>query len=78
MKEIGLFQRTACQPYPEFSNVTTRDFNPRPAMGDILPLSRIFAITWQIRKISPLNFQYLIGHQFDTMSDLKKIEIGVL
>ena len=49
-------------------------FNPRPAgVGGIFcpppPTSRIFAITWEIRKISPPNFQYLIGHQFDTLSE---------
>ena len=36
--------------------------------GQILPPSRILAITQELRKISPPNFQYLIGHQFDTLS----------
>ena len=35
----------------------------------ILPPSRIFAIFGELRKISPPNFQYLIGHQFDTLSE---------
>ena len=37
--------------------------------GGIFCPSQIFAITWKLRKISPPNFQYLIGHQFDTLSE---------
>ena len=45
---------------------------PAPRWGGAYsapPPSRIFAITWELRKISPPNFQYLIGHQFDTLSE---------
>ena len=50
--------------------------NPRPAGGHILPPSRIFAITWKLRKISPPSFQYLIGHEFDTLSEKKIVKLG--
>ena len=45
-------------------------YDPRPAGGGhILPLSRIFAIIWKLRNISPPNFQYLIGHHFYTLPE---------
>ena len=41
----------------------------RASLGKALSApSRIFAITWKRRKASTPNFQYLIGHQFDTLS----------
>ena len=43
--------------------------NPRSAGGAYSAPSRIFAITSELRKIFPRNFQYLIGHQFDTLSE---------
>ena len=48
-----------------------KPLNPRPAGGaySAPPPSRIFAITWELRTISPPNFQYLMGHQFDTLSE---------
>ena len=52
-----------------FPSKTLRSFNPRPAGGHILTPSRIFAITSELRKILPQNFQYLIGHQLDTLSE---------
>ena len=52
-----------------FSPLTSFSINLRPDGGHILPPSRIFAITWELCKISPPNFQYLIGHQFDTLSE---------
>ena len=40
----------------------------RAPLGAYPAPSRIFAITWKPRKKSTRNFQYLIGHQFDTLS----------
>ena len=42
---------------------------PRWGADSAPPPSRIFALTWELRKISPPNFQYLMGHQFDTLSE---------